>query len=78
VQALESGNSLRAMGSLWPRFRDAGRTLGVLKALALTPRWAVRRKYFVVVRDWPHDETDMPARLRSVTYVGPRYFVRGG
>jgi hypothetical protein len=50
----------------------------VLKALALTPRWAVRRKYFVVVRDWPHDETDMPARLRSVTYVGPRYFVRGG
>jgi len=39
------------MGSVWSRFRDAGRTLGVLQALALTPRWAVRRKYFVVVRD---------------------------
>jgi hypothetical protein len=59
------------MRNLWPRFRDAGRTLGVLRALTLAPRWAVRREYLVVVRDLvtPRDGDARPPSIGDIHWA---------
>jgi hypothetical protein len=39
------------VADLWRRFHEAQAILGLRRALALAPRWAVRRHYVAVVRD---------------------------
>lgn len=39
------------MANLWRRFLEARAILGLHRALALAPRWALRRDYVAVVRD---------------------------